>query len=32
VTVTFNHQPYVLRTEADLIQFCAWIASQKVAA
>ncbi len=32
MTITFNHQPYTLRTEADLIQFCAWIAKQEAAA
>ncbi len=32
MAVTFNHQAYTLRSEAELIQFCAWIASQPKAA
>jgi hypothetical protein len=32
MTITFNHQAYTLRSEAELIQFCAWIAQQKAAA
>jgi len=31
ITVQFHGQAYIV-TEANVIQFCAWIASQKVAA